>query len=104
MTNKEKFLQLISKEESTTLEKAKERIKNRAMLRESQKIALKILSKLDELDWSQKQLAEKMAVSPQYINKVVRGKENLTLETLIKLQEILDIPLLASFDDKEIIK
>lgn len=99
MTNKEKFLQLVSKEKSITLEKVKERIINRPMLRESQKIALKVLSKLDELNWSQKQLAEKMSVSPQYINKIVRGKENLTLETLVKLQEALNIPLLASFSE-----
>jgi ribosome-binding protein aMBF1 (putative translation factor) len=99
MTNKENFLQLVEKEESTTLEKAEQRQKNRAMLRESQKIASKILAKLDKLEWSQKQLAEKMEVSPQYVNKILRGKENLTLDTLIRLQEILNIPLLASFSE-----
>jgi transcriptional regulator with XRE-family HTH domain len=100
MTNKEKFLQLVSKEQSQTLEKAKERIKNRAMLGESQKVALKVLAKLEELQWSHQELAEKMSVTIPYIDKIVRGKENLTLETLIKLQEVLDIPLLATFSEK----
>ena len=97
MTNKEKFLALVSKEDTAILEQVKQRIKNRAMLRESQKIAIKVLLKLDELGWSQRKLAEKMGVTPQHINKIVSGKENLTIETQIKLQEILDIPILASY-------
>ena len=102
MTNKEKFLQLVSDEDNNTLKEIKQRIKNRAMLRESQQIAIKVLMKLDELGWSQKDLAEKMGVSPQQITKIVSGKENLTIETQIKLQNILDIPVLASFyENKE---
>lgn len=38
-----------------------------------------------------------MGVSPQQITKIVSGKENLTIETQIKLQNILDIPVLASY-------
>ncbi len=97
MTNKENFLQLVDEKQATTLEKARQRQRNRAMLRASQKIASKILTRLNELQWSQKQLAEKMEVSPQYVKKILRGKENLTLDTLIRLQEILNIALLASF-------
>lgn len=102
MTNKEKFLQLVSDEDNNTLKEIKQRIKNRAMLSESQQIAIKVLMKLDELGWSQKDLAEKMGVSPQQITKIVSGKENLTIETQIKLQNILDIPVLASYyENKE---
>ena len=102
MTNKEKFLQLVSEEDNNTLKEIKQRIKNRAMLRESQQIAIKVLMKLDELCWSQKDLAEKMGVSPQQITKIVSGKENLTIETQIKLQNILDIPTLATYyENKE---
>jgi len=72
------------------------------MLRESQNIAIKVLRKLDELAWSQKELAREMGVSPQQISKIVSGKENLTIETQIKLQNILDIPILASFYEREI--
>ncbi len=97
MTNKEKFLQLVSEEDTKTLAELRKRIKNRAMLRESQQIALKVLMKLDALGWSQKQLAKAMKVSPQQITKIVSGKENLTIGTQIKLQNILDIPVLASY-------
>ena len=64
------------------------------MLRESQNIALKVLDKLDEIGWSQRKLAIEMGVSPQQITKIVKGQENLTLETQIKLQNILNIPIL----------
>ena len=97
MTNKEKFLALVSEQDSGTLERNRDRIRNRSMLRESQQIALKVLMKLDELGWSQKDLAKIMAVTPQQITKIVSGKENLTIETQIKLQNILDIPVLASY-------
>ncbi|MBP6447449.1 MAG: helix-turn-helix transcriptional regulator [Saprospiraceae bacterium] len=102
MTNKEKFLALVSEEDDRTMVQNTWRIKNRSMLRESQKIALKVLTKLDELGWSQRDLAEKMEVSPQQISKIVSGKENLTIDTQIKLQNILDIPILASYYEHKI--
>ena len=43
---------------------------------------------------TQRKLAEKMGVSPQYINKVVKGKENLTLETIAKIEDVLGITLI----------
>ena len=102
MTNKEKFLQLVSGEDTKTLAEVKKRIKNRAIFRESQQIALKVLLKLDEMGWSQKDLAKEMEVSPQQITKIVSGKENLTIGTQIKLQNILDIPVLASYYENKI--
>jgi len=56
MTNKERFLALVSKEKTDTVKKNKARIKNRTMLRESQHIAIKVLMKLYELGWTQKGL------------------------------------------------
>ena len=88
---------MVSKETTNTLVKNKERIKSRARLRESQNIALKVLYKLDELGWSQKELANKMNVSPQQISKIVSGKENLTLESIVKIQQILEIPILTTY-------
>jgi transcriptional regulator with XRE-family HTH domain len=104
MTNKEKFLALVSGKESETILEIKERNRNREMIEESQIIALKVLTRLDELQWSQKTLAEKMDVSPQQINKLVKGQENLTITTIIKLQEVLKIPILASYYEKALEK
>lgn len=104
MTNKDKFLVLVSSEDPGTLERNSARIRNRAMLRESQQIALKVLIKLDELGWLQKDLAKAMDVSSQQITKIVSGKENLTIETQIKLQNILNIPVLASFYENKMLE
>jgi transcriptional regulator with XRE-family HTH domain len=100
-TNREKFLALVSDIDVKAEEKNNWLIANRQWLRVSQDIAFDILEKLDDLDWTQKDLAEKMGVSPPYINKIVKGSENFTLESLVKLQEILDIPILASYFKKK---
>lgn len=101
MTNKEKFLALVSQEKDDTLEFIRDRIRNRPMIEESQRIAWKVLDRLDELGWSQKDLAKKMEVTPPQVNKIVKGQENLTLATIVKLQEILNIAILASCYEKQ---
>jgi plasmid maintenance system antidote protein VapI len=45
------------------------------MLRESHQTALKVLMKLDDFGWSQKDLAKAMEVTPQQITKIVSGEE-----------------------------
>lgn len=102
MTKEEKFKALVSIEKTDTIAKNKELIKNRNRLRESQAIAMKVLDKLDEPGWSQVRLAKEMGVSPQQITKIVSGKENLTLDTQVRLQEILNIPILATFYEGQI--
>ncbi|MBC7553592.1 MAG: helix-turn-helix transcriptional regulator [Taibaiella sp.] len=100
-TNKEKLLELVAEDDTSLLKEIESRIKNRSLLRESFSIAIKVLARLDELNWTQKELAEKLGVTPQQVNKIVKGKQNLTLESLIKLQSLLDIPLLASYNEAQ---
>lgn len=57
-------------------------------------IAMLMLDRMEELGMSQKQLAEKMNCSPQYISKVLRGRENLSLETLTKIENALEISII----------
>ena len=95
--NREKFLELVSNKETTVLKEAQERLSKFAMLQESGRIAIQILLRLDELGWTQKDLATKMQVSPQHINKIVKGQENLTLETIVNLQHILQMGILNTF-------
>ena len=75
-------------------EKADWRQKNKSWLRYSQQIAIKMLEKMNELGLTQKALAERMNCSQQYISKVLRGQENLSIETICKIEEALDIELL----------
>lgn len=93
-TNRENLEKLISPERTDTVKRNKERIRNREMLRESQAIALKVLNKLDDLGWSKKRLADEMGILPQQVTKIVSGKENITLETQLKLQKVLNTPII----------
>jgi len=94
MTNKEKFLTLVSKEETKTVARAKDRLAKKSYRKLSNLIAFEILEQLDELNWSQKKLAEKMNVSPQQVNKWVKGNENFTIVTLAHLGEVLGIEII----------
>lgn len=69
--------------------------KNIGWLKRSSKIAFRILSELEEQGISQKELALRMDVTPQYVNKIVKGKENLSLETIWKIEEALGITLIS---------
>lgn len=102
-TRKDKLKAIVSPNSNNSLERSKNRIRSREMLREARKIALKVLIRLDELQWTQKYLAERLEVSPQQVNKIVKGKENLTLETQVKLQNVLQIPILASFYEEKVL-
>lgn len=57
-------------------------------------IAVKILRTLRERNMTQKDLAERLGLTPQYVNKIVKGQENLTLETICKIENALDINLI----------
>ncbi len=83
---------------STTSSKWREdaewRMANKSWLRYSQSIAMKMLDKMDELGMTQKALAERMNCSQQYISKVLKGRDNLSLETLSKIEDALDLHLI----------
>jgi hypothetical protein len=59
MTNREKFLALVSAVDTQTEIENDWEIANRLWLRASQKIALDILKQLTRLGWTQKELADK---------------------------------------------
>lgn len=70
------------------------RQENKIWLRYSQRIAMLMLDKMEEIGMNQKQLAEKMSCSQQYISKVLQGRENLSLETLAKIENALGISII----------
>ncbi|MBQ8463793.1 MAG: helix-turn-helix transcriptional regulator [Prevotella sp.] len=58
-------------------ERAERKHQNKSWLRHSQRIAVKMLEKMDELGMTQKQLAEQMGCSQQYVSNVLKGQEIL---------------------------
>ena len=84
------------KTQSNYLQNAKFRIENKKWLSYSSNIALRVLAAIEESEeMTQKTLAEKVGVSPQYINKVLKGQENLSLQTIAKLSEALNMELIT---------
>ena len=90
----DKLSKLASAKPSEWKAKAKYRRDNREWLRKSAVIAIKVLDALDAQGLTQKDLAERMNVSPQQISKIVKGQENLTLQTIIELESILGIHII----------
>lgn len=76
-------------------EKAEWRLQNKPWLRHSQRIAMLMLDKMEEMNLTQKQLAEQMGCSQQYVSKVLKGQENLSLETMAKIESCLNICILS---------
>jgi len=91
---KEKLSAIASDQSSDWKTKAKYRRDNREWLKRSVVIAVKVLDALKMQGLSQKDLAERMDVSPQQINKIVKGQENLTLETISNLEIVLGIKII----------
>lgn len=73
---------------------------NKEWLDRSATIAIKILSTLrhnrkeNRFPTTQKDLAEIMNITPQQVNKMVKGTENLTLETISRVEKALNIQLI----------
>ena len=62
----------------------------------SQAIAATMSDRMEELGMTQRALAEKMNCTQQYVSKVLKGRENLSLETLCKIENALDIKILQA--------
>lgn len=75
------------KKKSNWLSEAKARKESRAWRELSFAISIKILRYLRINKITQKTLAESLEWSPQQLNKILKGKENLTLDTICKLQK-----------------
>jgi transcriptional regulator with XRE-family HTH domain len=93
-----KINKIASEKVSTWKEDAVERKKNNDWTIRSFKIAVRILREIrvqkNSNGMTQRKLAEEMGVSPQYINKIIKGKENLTLETISKIESVLGVTLI----------
>ncbi len=84
------------KTQSNYLHNAKFRIENKKWLSYSSNITLRVLAAIEENEqMTQKALAEMIGVSPQYINKVLKGQENLSLQTIAKLSDALNVELIT---------
>ena len=69
---------------------------NWSWLKYSYAIAIKMRKRMVELGITQKQLAESMGCTQQHISVLLNGRVNMTLETLAKIEDTLQLDLLSS--------
>lgn len=75
-------------------EEAQFRVENKGWLRYSQKIAMRVLDEMETKGFTQKEFAEKVGCSQQYISRILKGRENLSLETISKLEAALEATII----------
>lgn len=96
----DKFEKLVSNEPSNFLSKLEYYRANKKWIDQSSKVAINVLEVLKQKGLSQKDLAQKMNVSAQQVNKILKGQQNLTFETISKLESALEISLIEIIDHK----
>ena len=100
---KKKTLEFLESHQSETPSKWREdaewRRDNWSWLQHSQKIAVKVLVHMKQEGLTQKALAERMKCTQQYVSKILKGKENMSLDILSKLEAALGIRLI--YDEQE---
>ena len=75
-------------------EENRRRAKEEGWLQYSRKIAIKLALAMKQQNLSRQDVAERMGCSPQYVSRLLKGEENLSLETICKLENALNIAIL----------
>lgn len=100
-TLKNRLNRITSKKPFNWEKDAEIRLENAGWVKKSSNIAMRILAAMeDDKSINQILLAEKVGVTRQYINKVVKGKQNLSLKTIDKLEKVLGVELVTFPDYK----
>lgn len=103
-TSKAEFEKLLSTpKEEKWREEVEFRKANKEWLKLSVQIALKVMAEMDKQGIKGNELAKRMGVSPQQVSKILKGRENLKLETIAKLNEALGVKLIAILDEDEMV-
>lgn len=74
-------------------EEKRRQAKAEGWLQYSRKIAIKLALAMKQQNLSRQDVAERMGCSPQYVSRLLKGEENLSLETICKLEDALNIAI-----------
>ncbi len=69
---------------------------NERWLKYSRFITMKVMQAMDERSVTQSELAERMGCSQQYVSNLLKGSSNMTLETISRIEDALNIDILHS--------
>lgn len=82
-----------------------QKVKTQQVIKEwtqySQCIATIMSKRMADLGLTQRMLAEKMDCSQQYISNVLKGEKNMSLETICKIENALDIDIIKGLNKNE---
>lgn len=84
---------IATKTASQWIDRANRDSANRRNIKRAQVFALDLMEYMDSNGIKQVELADRMDVSPQQVNKILRAKSNLTFETLDKIAEALGVTI-----------
>lgn len=92
-----KFLEdHIASSEATFEQEAQWRQENELWLKWSRGVAMHIVDYMQEKSLSRSGLAEMLGCSPQYVSRVLSGRENFSLKTIADMERTLGVPLLET--------
>ncbi len=92
MENKEKNInKTVTKTATAWKARAKQDKSDRRTNTRAQSFALELMDYMDKNGIRQNELAQKMGVSAQQVNKILRAKSNLTFDTLDKVERALGV-------------
>lgn len=98
-SRKQEILQFLEEQQSETPSKWREeaqwRRENRDWLRYSQRIAILLLFFMKREGLTQEAMAERIGCTQQYVSKLLKGTENLTIETIAKIERTTNQKLMA---------
>lgn len=55
---------------------------------------LRVLDEMENKGLTQKEFAQRVGCSQQYISRILKGKENLSIETISKIEAALGVSIL----------
>ena len=92
-------LEILKNNEHTSergfLEEAQNLRDNWSWLKYSYAVAVKVKGRMEELGWTQNMLAAALGCTQQHISTLLKGRVNMTLETLSKLEDALNFDLIG---------
>ena len=93
-------IEFLEAHQSPTLSRWREdaqwRRDNEYWLKYSRYITLEVMRAMDEQSVTQVELAKRMGCTQQYVSNLLKGSSNMTLETIARLENALDIDLIKS--------
>lgn len=92
--NKENLSKIAQDESEEEKLLAKEHRENRDLYKASMKIAMKIKRAMRLANMNQTQLAQKMGLNPAVISRLLNGKANLELKTMVRFEKELGISII----------